>query len=124
MTGPLSERSATVTDAVKLHRRGERAAAGRFLAEGPNLVEAAARRGVVERVFATDTAVQRHHALLDGLAVVRVTDRAMKALSETVTPPGLVAVCRQPQPGLDEVLAGLGLAADVVAGLRAKGVVG
>ena len=106
MTAPLSERSATVTEAVKLHRRAERAAAGRFLAEGPNLVEAAARRGVVERVFATETAAQRHHGLLDGLAVVPVTDRAMKALSETVTPPGLVAVCRQPQPALDEVLAG------------------
>ena len=106
MTGPLSERSATVTDAVKLQRRAERAAAGRFLAEGPNLIEAAARRGVVERVFATDAAAQRHHALLDGLAVVLVTDRAMKALSETVTPPGLVAVCRQPQSSLDELLAG------------------
>ena len=97
MTGPLSERSATVTDAVKLQRRAERAAAGRVLAEGPNLIEAAARRGVVERVFATDAAAQRHHALLDGLAVVLVTDRAMKALSETVTPP---------QSSLDEVLAG------------------
>jgi TrmH family RNA methyltransferase len=114
VTDPLSERSATVTDAVKLHRRAERAAAGRFLAEGPNLVEAAARRGVVERVFVTDAAAQRHQHLLDGLpdglpdgpVVVRVSDRAMKALSETVTPPGLVAVCRQPQPGLDEVLAG------------------
>jgi len=59
VTAPLSERSATVTEAVKLHRRAERAAAGRFLAEGPNLVEAAARRGVVERVFATETAAQR-----------------------------------------------------------------
>ena len=106
MTVPLSERSATVAAAVNLQRRAERAAAGRFLAEGPNLIEAAARRGMVERVFATEAAVQRHHPLLDGLAVVLVTDRAMKALSETVTPPGLVAVCRQPQPDLEQVLAG------------------
>ena len=106
MTAPLTERSATVTDAVKLQRRAERAAAHRFLAEGPNLIEAAVRRGVVERVFATETAATRHHELLDGLAVVLVTERAMKALSDTVTPSGLVAVCHQPQVALDVVLAG------------------
>lgn len=117
MTAPLSERSATVTDAVKLQRRTERAATGRFLAEGPNLIEAAARRGVVERVFATENAGQRYRALLDGLAVVMVTDRAMKALSETVTPPGLVAVCRQSPATVDEILAGepqlIAVAADI-----------
>lgn len=106
MTAPLTERSSTVTQAVKLQRRAERAAAGRFLAEGPNLVEAAARHGAVERVFATDAAAHRFRALLDGLPVTTVTDRAMKALSETVTPAGLVAVCRSPGTGLDQVLAG------------------
>jgi TrmH family RNA methyltransferase len=106
VTAPLTERSSTVTQAVKLQRRAERAAAGRFLAEGPNLVEAAARRGDVDRVFATETAAQRYGSLLDGLAVTAVTERAMKALSETVTPAGLVAVCRLPVTGLDQVLAG------------------
>jgi TrmH family RNA methyltransferase len=106
VTAPLTERSSTVTQAVKLQRSAERAAAGRFLAEGPNLVEAAARRGDVDRVFATETAAQRYGSLLDGLAVTAVTERAMKALSETVTPAGLVAVCRLPVTGLDQVLAG------------------
>ena len=117
MTAPLSERSATVADAVKLQRRAERVAAGRFLAEGPNLIEAAARRGMVERVFATETAVHRHRALLDGLTVVLVTERAMKALSDTVTPPGLVAVCRQLNGTVEEVLAAgpalIAVAADI-----------
>lgn len=105
MTGPLSERSSTVTEAVKLQRRSERAAAGRFLAEGSNLVEAAARQGFVERVFATEAAVQRYAAVLQGVPVTVVTDRAMKALAETVTPAGLVAVCRLPRTGLHDVLA-------------------
>lgn len=105
MTAPLTERSATVTDAVKLQRRSGRAAAGRFLAEGPNLVGAAARCGLVERVFATEPAAQRHAALLAGLAVTGVTERAMKSLSETVTPAGLVAVCSLPDHDLDAVLA-------------------
>ena len=117
MTAPLSERSASVTDAVKLQRRAERTATGRFLAEGPNLIEAAARRGMVDRVFATQTAAQRHHELLGGLSVVLVNDRAMKALSETVTPSGLVAVCRQPHATLGDVLSGqpvlIAVAADI-----------
>lgn len=106
MTAPLSERSSTVVAAAKLHRRAERAVAGRFLAEGPNLVEAAARRGVVERVFATAAAAQRHREMLKGQTVATVTDRAMKSLSDTVTPAGLVAVCALPDPALDDVLDG------------------
>lgn len=106
MTAPLTERSATITDAVKLQRRSGRAAAGRFLAEGPNLVEAAARCGVVERVFATEAAARRYAGILHGLAVTDVTERAMKVLSETVTPAGLVAVCGMPDHDLDAILAG------------------
>lgn len=108
MTAPLAERSSTVTGAAKLQRRSERVAAGRFLAEGPNLVEAAARRGLVERVFVTEVAAQRYGSVLAGLpgpSVTPVTDRAMKSLSETVTPVGLVAVCRLPETRLDDVLA-------------------
>lgn len=104
MTAPLTERSTTVTDAVKLQRRSGRAAVGRFLAEGPNLVEAAARCGLVERVFATEAAAARHSGILHGLAVSAVTERAMKSLSETVTPAGLVAVCAIPAHDLDAVL--------------------
>ncbi|HOB50357.1 MAG TPA: RNA methyltransferase [Mycobacterium sp.] len=110
MTAPLTERSSTVSGAAKLHRRAERLDARRFLAEGPNLVEAAARSGVIDRVFATEAAMLRYATLLDdvtanGTAVMVVTDRAMKALSETVTPAGLVAVCRFPEWRLDDVLA-------------------
>lgn len=102
----LSERSARVVAAAKLQRRSERAATGRFLAEGPNLVEAAARLGVVVEVFATEIAAQRHHSILADLPVSVVTDRAMKSLSDTVTPAGLIAVCRRPEPNLDEILSG------------------
>ncbi len=105
MTAPLTERSSTVTGAVRLQRRSERVAVGRFLAEGPNLVEAAARRGIVDRVFATEAAARRYASILSGSGVAIVTDRAMKALSETVTPAGLVAVCRLPDFRLDDILA-------------------
>ena len=91
--------------AVKLHRHVGRRRAARFLAEGPNLVEAALRRGLVSEVFATEAAMARFGALLADAPVELVTERAAKALSETVTPVGLVAVCSVPETSLDDVLA-------------------
>ncbi|SEH79945.1 RNA methyltransferase, TrmH family [Mycolicibacterium rutilum] len=91
--------------AVKLQRHTGRRRAERFLAEGPNLVEAALRRGLVSEVFATESAHERFAALLADAPVQLVTERAAKALSETVTPVGLVAVCTMPQTSLADVLA-------------------
>lgn len=91
--------------AVKLQRHTGRLRTGLFLAEGPNLVEAAAARAMVEEVFATSAAVDRYPALLRDLPVTLVTEPAAKALSDTVTPSGLVAVCRIPDPRLDAILA-------------------
>ena len=91
--------------AVKLHRHVGRRRAARFLAEGPNLVEAALRRGVVSEVFATEAAAERFSDVLAGASVYLVTARAAKALSDTVTPVGLVAVCAMPEADLDTVLA-------------------
>jgi TrmH family RNA methyltransferase len=106
--GPvLTERSARVVAAVKLHRHIRRGRAQRFLAEGPNLVEAASRRGLVQEIFATPSAAHRHAALLhtQDVPVHLVNERAAKALSETVTPAGLVAVCELPATRLEDVLA-------------------
>lgn len=100
----LTPKSARVVAAVKLQRHAGRVNVGRFLAEGPNLVGAASSRGMVEEVFATAAAADRHRALLQKLPVTLVTEPAAKALSETVTPSGLVAVCKIPDPRLDEVL--------------------
>jgi RNA methyltransferase, TrmH family len=86
-----------VVAAVKLHRHVGRRRAASFLAEGPNLVEAALRRGLVSEVFATEAAMDRFGALLADVPVELVTERAAKALSETVTPVGLVAVCSVPE---------------------------
>ena len=63
----LTERSARVVAAVKLQRHVGRRRAARFLAEGPNLVEAALRRGLVIEVFATEDAVARYAPLIAGV---------------------------------------------------------
>lgn len=91
--------------AAKLHRHVGRRRAARFLAEGLNLVEAALRRGLVSEIFATEDALSRFGSLLTDAPVYVVTERAAKALSETVTPVGLVAVCTTPQTSIDDVLA-------------------
>ncbi len=90
--------------AVKLHRHVGRRRAARFLAEGPNLVEAALRRGLVCELFATENAAERFADLLSGVPVELVTERAAKALSDTVTPVGLVAVCTMPDADWADVL--------------------
>lgn len=107
MPAALTERSARVVAAVKLHRHVGRRRAGRFLAEGPNLVEAASGRGLIREVFVTELAARRHASLLDAQdrPVHLITERAAKALSDTVTPSGLVAVCEVPVTRLEDVLA-------------------
>jgi RNA methyltransferase, TrmH family len=94
-----------VAAAVKLHRHVGRRRAARFLAEGPNLVEAALRRGLVSEVFVTEAAMDRFGSMLTRVPVHLVTERAAKALSETVTPVGMVAVCSVPETRLSDVLA-------------------
>ena len=62
------------------------------------------RRGLVDEVFVTEAAAERFGDLLVGAPVQLVTERAAKALSDTVTPVGLVAVCRMPDASLADVL--------------------
>ena len=102
----LTERSARVVAAVKLHRQVARRRSRLFLVEGANLVEAASRRGLIREVFVTDAAALRYGDLLatHDASVHLVTERAAKALSDTVTPAGLVAVCELPSPPLQDVL--------------------
>jgi TrmH family RNA methyltransferase len=103
----LTERSTRVVAAVKLHRQVARRRSDRFLVEGANLVEAAARHGLIREIFVTEAAAQRYAGLLaeHGNAVQLITERAAKALSDTVTPAGMVAVCEHPGTVLADVLA-------------------
>jgi TrmH family RNA methyltransferase len=92
----LTERSARIVAARKLTRRSGRDAAGLFLAEGRQAVsEALADPDGVREVFVTEAAASAHRDLLGTtlVPVRHVTDKAAAALSETVTPQGLVAVC-------------------------------
>ncbi len=62
-------------------------------------------------VFATPAAAEEHRALLDGVAVTLVDARAMDALSDSVSPAGLVAVCRFLDVPVTSLAPGAGLLA-------------
>jgi TrmH family RNA methyltransferase len=86
-----------VRDARKLRRRAARWKAGLFLAEGPQAVaEAVTRPDLLVELFATPEAASRHDGLIATAPVpVQLADEAaLASLSETVTPQGVVAVCR------------------------------
>jgi TrmH family RNA methyltransferase len=95
-----SVRAPRVTAARRLAKRSFRERERRFLAEGPQVVrEALDAPGVVVEVFATAEALHRHADLLrvaerPGVLVQQVSGEVLEALSGTVTPQGVVAVCR------------------------------
>ena len=102
----LGPRSGRVAAARKLLRRSGRRDLGLFLLEGPSAVSAGVDAGLVRELFATEAAAERHGDLLSRASVTwhLVSDEAASALSETVTPQGLIAVAPLPRADLDEVL--------------------
>jgi RNA methyltransferase, TrmH family len=112
MTAPSVAR---IKAARRLGKRAFRDREGRFLAEGPQAVrEALAHTGAsgeptVVEVFATLPAAARHADLLHvarvaGVSVQQVSGEDMAALCQTVTPQGIVAVCRQIRVDLAQAL--------------------
>jgi TrmH family RNA methyltransferase len=79
--------------ARRLTRRSARREAGRFLAEGAQAVRTALAADAVLELFATAEAIGRYPELTADAEQISTKDAA--ALSETVTPQGLVAVCRK-----------------------------
>ncbi len=98
--GVLADKNARLAAARRLIRRKARRDAGRFLAEGAQAVrEALASAGVVEELFLTEDSQDRYPDLvraagIHGVDVAVISDAAAAGLSQTVTPQGLVAVCR------------------------------
>src|SRR5260370_18383171 len=95
-----SVRSPRVKAARQLGKRALRLRARSFLAEGPQAVtEALARGGVVTQLFLTAAARARHPGLAgqasrQGAEVTTVSGEVMVELAQTITPQGVLAVCR------------------------------
>lgn len=96
---PFTARSPRVVAAHKLLRRRQRDEVGLFLAEGPQAVREALQAGVVVELFGTADGYARSRELVEAanaqdVPVWPVAEPALAALTDTVTPQGVVAVCR------------------------------
>ncbi len=130
-----SIRSPRVKAARQLGKRALRQRARAFLAEGPQAVgEALAAGDVVSQLFITATAQARYgdlgsRAAAQGAEVHPVSGEVMAELAQTVTPQGVLAVCRfidVPLAAVTGSLAGEGGCAEGVSppGQRSRGVPG
>ena len=106
MSTPLAVGNARVKEARKLSRRSVRTERRLFLADGPKAVEGALSvDGCVVEVFATPSALEHYADLLGAVDVSPVDDRALASLSDSVSPAGVVAVCRHIDAPLGHVVA-------------------
>ena len=119
---PLTVGNARVKEARKLSRRSVRTERRLFLADGPHAVEGALATALTDggscavEVFATVAATEQYavlRAAADERAVpwTPVEDRALASLSDSVSPAGLVAVCRFLDEPAADVWSGLDLVA-------------
>jgi TrmH family RNA methyltransferase len=107
----LSDSNARVLAARHLKDRRARRDTGLFLAEGAQAVtEALARAGAVQQLFATAEALDRLAWLQPSAAAAdvlidEISAKSAASLSDTVTPQGIVAVCRRIDVSLEQALA-------------------
>ncbi|MFV8382428.1 TrmH family RNA methyltransferase [Corynebacterium hindlerae] len=107
----FTERTPRVVNAAKLLKTAGRKKAGLFLVEGENSVEAAVSTGAAQDVFVTEKAAARFEELLTAAGHMNVyvhpiTERAAKALADTVTTTGIFAVCKPVLWPMKEVMRG------------------
>lgn len=93
-------RAARIVALRRLAKRTFRARGQQFLAEGPQAVrEALHVPGIVTELFVTAPGVERYRELVHradetGVPVQLVSGEVFAAIAQTVTPQGIVAVCR------------------------------
>ena len=96
--------------ARRLLRRKDRQAAGEFLVEGRQAAsEALIADGVTHRLLVSEAAVGTHQDLLEAAAEASIPTATVPArifgeLSDTVTPQGVLAVCRSVDVPLSQAL--------------------
>jgi len=100
-----------VRGVAKLTKKDARSTTGLFLLEGPQgLKEALDRPKLIVELYATEEAVERYPELIERAKAARievqlVTEPVLKALTDTTSPQGVVAVCQQLDVSLEAVIA-------------------
>ncbi|GAA0955855.1 TrmH family RNA methyltransferase [Frigoribacterium faeni] len=108
-------RSPRVRAVAKLAKGDARTETGLFLLEGPQSVSEALafRPELLVDLFVTPTALERHPQVAEAareadLDIEFVSEAVIAAMADTVTPQGIVAVCRQFPTAVKDVFADTG----------------
>ncbi|MGW1781059.1 TrmH family RNA methyltransferase [Streptomyces sp. NPDC002143] len=123
----ISPRSPRVSAARRLARRNFRGKERLFLAEGPQAVrEAAGHADTLVELFATVEAAERYadivgEARAAGARVHLAAEQIIEDISTTVTPQGLVGICRFLDTPFEEILAARPKLVAVLAHVRDPG---
>jgi TrmH family RNA methyltransferase len=126
MSGPelTSLRSPRVVAARRLAKRSFRGKERRFLAEGPQAVREAMAHLI--EVYVTPEAAARHADIVAAAHAARVpvltaTDEVVAEMSDTVTPQGIIGLCRFLDTPFEEILRGRPKLVAVLAHVRDPG---
>ncbi|MBP0459889.1 TrmH family RNA methyltransferase [Streptomyces montanisoli] len=127
----ISPRSARVTAARRLAKRSFRAKERRFLAEGPQAVREAIAHApgatpTLLELFVTAEAAERHADLVaaahaGGTLIHHAPDAVVADLADTVTPQGLLGVCRFLDTPFEDIVAARPRLVAVLAHVRDPG---
>ncbi|MFE7167735.1 TrmH family RNA methyltransferase [Streptomyces sp. NPDC057616] len=123
----ISPRSPRVSAARRLAKRNFRGKERLFLAEGPQAVrEAAGHRDTIVELFATVEAAERHADIIGearaaGARVHLASEQVVAEISTTVTPQGLVGICRFVDTPFAQILAARPKLVAVLAHVRDPG---
>ncbi|GHH19121.1 TrmH family RNA methyltransferase [Streptomyces lanatus] len=123
----ISPRSPRVSAARRLAKRNFRGKERLFLAEGPQAVrEAAGHPGTLVELFATLDAAERYADIIGearsaGARVHLASEEVIADISTTVTPQGLVGICRFIDTPFEEILAARPKLVAVLAHVRDPG---
>jgi len=103
-------KSNSVRGVAKLNKKDARSETGLFLLEGPQgLSEALDRPKLIVDLFATEVAVEKHQELFERaenarIEVKLVNDAVLKAMCDTNTPQGILAVCNHVDVSLESLI--------------------
>ncbi|MEK9578685.1 MAG: RNA methyltransferase [Aquiluna sp.] len=103
--------SARIKEVARLHQKDARLETGLFLLEGPQgLKELVGSPELVVEIFSTSAAIERYalefaELQAAGCAVVEVSEKTIARISDTRTPQGVVAILRQFDISLDDLVA-------------------
>ena len=123
----IDPKAAKVRGVAKLTKKDARSSTGLFLLEGPQgLKEALDRPKLILELYATEDAIERYPDLFERaenarILVQLVSEPVLKALTDTTTPQGVVAVCEQLDVTLHDIISAKPRLVALLANIRDPG---